>query len=259
MATGLGWGDVEERRAHLMEILRSEPDDTACQTCLSRLGEYVVTQLAGEDYVARFPDVAVHLDACPACADAYARVYELELAEAADRLPQPDRLPDPDLSFLLPGVTGPLSPAALRARLRATALTERLRAALRRVGDRFTLQFSTELLSLLQPSPAVAQVRAPAHFERYGEVLLTLEPDEALRSDLPITLNAYRDAHRSEMCLVEVVVEPPGRSWPELEGIVVALTVAGKRYEARTDAWGLAAFEGIPITRLTDLTLEIVL
>lgn len=240
-----------------MKVLRFEPDDVACQTCLSRLDEYVASQLVGEDYVTHFPDVAMHLDACPNCADAYARVYELTLAEAADRLPQPDHLPDPDLSFLLPGAMDSLSPAALRAGLRFKALAERLQAAFSRTGDRLTLQLSTELVQLLQPSPAVAQVRAPADAERYDKVLLTLEPDEALLPDLPVTLVAYRDAHRPELCLVEAVVEPPGRSWPELEGIVVALIVAGGRREAMTDAWGLAAFEGIHVAQLAELILEI--
>ncbi len=258
MTARAGWGSAEERRALLIEVLRSEPDDAACQACLDRLDEYIAAQLDGQDYVACFPDVAMHLDACLDCADTYARLYELELAEAADCLPQPDHVPDPDLSFLLPGTAGPLSPAALRTRS-AAALTERLRAALHRVGDRLTLQFSTDLLLSLRPSPAAAQVRAPADTERYGEALLILEPDEALHPDLPVTLTAYRDTRRPDACLVEVVVEPPGRSWPELGGIAVALIVAGERHEARTDAWGLVALEGIPIARLADLTLEITL
>ncbi len=158
---------------------------------------------------------------------------------------------------MLPKATGPLSPAALQARLRAAALAERLRAVLHRVGDRFTLQLSPELLPLLRPFPAAARTRAPADTERYDEVLLALDPDEALRPDLPVTLRAYRDAHRPEACLVEVMVEPPGRSWPELEGIGIALIVAGERREATTDAWGLAAFEGIPVAQLADMTLEI--
>jgi hypothetical protein len=224
---------------------------------LSRLDEYVAAQMASEDYAARFPDVAVHLDTCPDCADTYARLYELGLAEAAGRLPQPERLPDPDLSFLLPEATGPLSPVALRARLRAAALAEQLRAALHRVGDRLTLQLSTEMLPLLRLSPTAARIRAPADIERFDEVLLALDPGEALRPDLPVTLMAYRDAHRPETCLVEAIVEPPGRSWPELEGFDVALIVAGERREATTDAWGLVAFEGIQIAQLAEITLEI--
>ena len=259
MATEPRWKNAKERRGLLMEVLRSEPDDAACQVYSRQLDQYVTAQLAGEDYMARFPGLAVHLDACPDCADIYARFYELELAEAADRLPQPEHLPDPDLSFLLSENTRPLSPAALRSRLRATALAERLRTTLHRIGDQITFQLSAELLPLLRPSPAAAWVRAPNDSERYDKVLLALDPGETLRSDLPITLTAYRDAHHSGMCLLEVLVEPPGRSWPELGGIGVSLIVADERRRATTDAWGLAAFEDVPIAQLTDITFEITL
>jgi hypothetical protein len=88
-------------------------------------------------------------------------------------------------------------------------------------------------------------------------VLLSLEPDPGLRSDLPITLKVYRDSHHPEECLVEVVVEPPGRGWPDLGGLTVALSTGAARREAATDAWGLAAFEGVPITELGNLTMEV--
>ena len=259
MATQAGLGNAEERRARLAQALQTAPDDAACQACLSRLDEYVAAQLAGQDYVARFPDVAMHLDACLDCAGAYARLYELEIAEVANRLPQPDRVRDPDLSFLLPGAAGPMSPAALRARLRAAMLTDRLRAALRRIGDRLTLQLSADLLELMRPAPVATPLRAPAAGERYAEVVLALEPDETLRSDLPITMTAYRDSQRPDECLVEVVVEPPGRSWPDLDGNTVVLIAAGERREATTDAWGLVSFAGVSIARLADLTVEVTL
>jgi hypothetical protein len=247
MTTGAGRKNAEERWRLLVKALRSRPDDAACLACLDRLDEYMAAQLAGQDYTAHFPDVAVHLDACPDCAGAYARLYELELAEAAGRLPQSERLPAPDLCFLSREAAGPFS------------LAQRLRAALRRTGDRLMLQLSAELLPLLRPLPAAMAVRAPAEAERYGEVLLVLEPDETLRPDLPVNLTAYRDAQRPEECLVEVVVEPPGQSWPDLEGIPVALIVSGERREVISDAWGLAAFPGVPIARLPDMAVEITL
>lgn len=251
-----GLGDAEARRARLLRVLQSKPDEVACRACVDRLDDYVAAQLAGEPYAARYPEVAIHLDACPACANVYGRLYEVELAAASNTLPEPEQVPDPDLSFLLPGTASPLSPSALRAQV-ARTLTERLRAGLRRTGDRVRLQLSADLLPLLRPPPAVAAVRAPTDAARYGEVLLALNPDEGLRPDLPMTVTAYRDAHRPEECLVEVSVEPPGRSWPDVEGLAVALIVAGERREARTDAWGLAAFEGVPIDHLGDLVFEV--
>ncbi|MCI0441323.1 MAG: hypothetical protein L0177_19655, partial [Chloroflexi bacterium] len=132
MAVTSGSGNGEDRRARLVKALLFQPDHAACQACLDRLDEYVAAQLAGVDYRARFPEVALHLDACLDCAGAYARLYELELAIAEDRLPQPGRWPSPDLSFLHSGA----------------GLMERLREAIRRVGDRLTLQLSADLLPL---------------------------------------------------------------------------------------------------------------
>src|SRR5262245_58213089 len=100
MATRASIGSADQRKALLVEALRSGPDEAVCRACLSRLDDYIAAQLAGQDYTMRFREVAVHLDACHECASAYHRLYELELAEAADRLPQPEHWPTPDLSFL---------------------------------------------------------------------------------------------------------------------------------------------------------------
>jgi hypothetical protein len=246
MATAADFKDNQKRWFFLLEALRATPNETTCQTCLGKLNDYVAAQLAGEDALSLYPDVAVHLDTCLDCAGAYARLYELELAMAAERLPEPPRLPAPDLSFL------PATP-----HLRPIALAEQVRQALSRAGNQLVFRLSAGLLSLLASSPAPVSLRAPADTQRYTEVVCTLEPDESLRSEVPFTLTAYRDGAQPDHCLVEVVVEPPGRSWPDLEGITVALTLAGVRREATTDAWGLVSFAGLPIARLADLTLEI--
>lgn len=248
-------GSEEAGQARLLRALRSGPNDAACQDCLDQLDEYVAAQLAGEDYRARFPEVAVHLDACPDCAEAYARLYELELAEAANRLPQPDQLPAPDLSFLA-RESAATSASTGRA---AADLAERLRTALRRTGATIRLQLSADLVSWLTPAPAATLTRAPADTERYNEALLNLEPAQAPALDLPLTLTAYRDAHHPERCLVEVVVEPAGRSWPDLGGAAVALAFPGERREAVTDAWGAASFEGVPVNELAEMALEVTL
>jgi hypothetical protein len=243
----------------LMRALRSKPNDEACQACLSQLDEYIAAQLAGEDYVARFANVAAHLDACLDCAGAYARLYELELADAANRLPQPDQLPDPDLAFLRHPAAESLSPTTHQASLKAPDLAQQLRHAMRRPGERLTLQLSADLLALLRPSPTALLTRAPADTERYGEILLSLEPAMVPDLDIPITLTAYRDAQQPEMCLVEAVVEPAGRSWPDLGGIRVTLLLAGEKHEAISDAWGVASFEGVRINDLADMALEVTL
>jgi hypothetical protein len=249
----------EGGQARLIRALRSKPDDEACQACLGQLDEYIAAQLAGEDYVARFANVAVHLDACPDCAGAYARLYELERAETVNGLPQPDQLPDPDLGFLRHPAEEPLSPTTRQASLKAPDLAQQLRHAIRRPGERLTLQLSADLLALLRPSPTALLTRAPADTERYGEILLSLEPAMVPDLDIPLTLTAYRDAHQPEMCLVEAVVEPAGRSWPDLSGIQVTLHLAGEKREAITDAWGVASFEGVRINDLAGMALEVTL
>lgn len=227
-----------------MKILQAKPDDEACQDCLNRLDEYIATQLAGEDYLARLPDVATHLDACIDCAEAYARLYELEVAEAADNLPQPQQLSEPDLGFL---------------RRRMTDLTTRLRDALRRTAEQVTFQLSAELLLLLRPLPTASLTRSPSDSQRYSEVLLNLEPAIAPDLDLPINMAVYRDAQQPETCLVEVVIKPPDQSWPDLGGRLVILNAAGQTRETISDAWGIATFEGVRLDDLSKTTITVTL
>jgi hypothetical protein len=249
MAIQTGLEKGEERRQRLIEMLRVEPDEVACQRCLSQLDEYVTAQLSGEDVRTRFPAVALHLDACTECAGAFYRLYEVAAAEAMDLLPEPLRGIKPNLSFL----------ASKRHNSPAPTLAERLRSALRRTANGLSLQLSADLVALLRPQPAAGAARTPADGERYEEVLLVLEPEDVLRPDLPLTLLAYRDAQRPAECLVEVVVEQPARPWPALAGIKVALTAEASRHATTTDAWGVAAFEGIPVASLAHLLVEVML
>jgi hypothetical protein len=248
----------DDRVQRLKQALAPQ-DETACEACLSQLADYVSVQCSGEDYVAHYSTVAAHLDSCLNCASAYARLYELELAARADELPSLDRLPEPDLGFLLPVADEPAPASVLRHRLQLEAWREKLREALQRVGARITLQLSADLLPLLRPAPATAATRAPADAGRFSEVLLQLDPAELPGVNNPIGLAAYRDAEHPAECLIEVRVILPDRSWPDLGGIPVALIVAGERREATTDAWGLASWEGVPIARLSELQVEVIL
>lgn len=242
-------GTESERRERLREVLQSEPSKKACRTCLSQLDDYIAAQMAGEAYLERFADVAVHLDACLDCASAYARLYELEVVEANNRLPQPAQLPEPDLSFL----------QTSQAQAKQTDLAVRLREAIYCTIEKVRLQLSADLLPLLRPLPTTPLTRTPVDSARYSEVLLHLEPAHAPDLDLPIALTAYRDAHQPETCLVEVVVEPPGQSWPNLGGKSVTVTVAGEKYTALTDVWGVASFANVRIDDLAQMTLEVTL
>lgn len=232
-----------ERKAspqeQLLQILQMRPDGESCQTCLKQLDDYITAQLAGEDYLDGFPEVAVHLDACPQCAGAYARLYELALADAAGQLPQPEATPQPNLTFL-----------------RANRLTAHLKKALRQTDNTLRLQFSAELLALLQPPPFATATRAAAG-ERYGEVLASLDPASAPDGELPLKFTIYQDAEQPNLCLIEIVIEPAGKSWPDLAGSTVTLRWDDAKREATTDAWGVVSFADIPADALEQMRLEV--
>ncbi len=236
--TTSGLGDANARREKFIQAIQTEHDEAACAACLAQIDDYVAAQLDGRDYVALFPEVALHLDACVDCTGAYARVYETEWAAQMNALPMLARTPEPDLSFL-----------------GAESLADRLQDAFRRIGGRLTLSLSPDLLAQLRPTPATAALRAPQDTRRYHETLLTLEPTP----DLPIGLAAYRDAQQPDRCLVEVTVEPPDRAWPDLGGIEVGLAMREREQVGVTDDWGLASFEDVPVDDLPELVVSVAL
>lgn len=231
------------KRAQLAQVLTQPLLEADHQHTLRQLDEYVAAQLAGQPYATLFPGVATHLDACVECAAAYALLYELALAEAQAMLPLPVRSPKPNLDFL----TQPSPPSLL----------DQLRGAIRRTGERISLQLTPALLPALRPAYAISTVRGPADEQRYGELLLRLERVDELAADWPGAIAIYRDAHSPSACLVEVTVEPPGRSWPDLAGIEVVLVIDQEQRNATTDPWGLASFEDVPVTALATMGIAI--
>src|SRR6266498_3932659 len=93
-------GTRAERRSKLAQVLQSTHKDENCNTCISNLDKYIAAQLAGDDYLALFPDVALHLDSCLNCSNIYSRLYELEVAEIEGAITEPQSMPLPDLAFL---------------------------------------------------------------------------------------------------------------------------------------------------------------
>lgn len=236
------FGTAAERLTQLQRALLPDVNEMTCEQCLAQLDEYITAQLAGVPYLTQFPATAVHLDTCPECADAYARLYDLALADAVDALPHFSHRPAPDLSFL------PSQPTLL----------EQLRDALQRSGDRLALQLTAGLVSLLQPPPnAAPAVRSGA--ARYGDRLMALDEAQAEQLDSPVTFTAYRDAQQPEMCLLEVVVQPPEVSWPALGGNTVIIELPEAQRQAVTDAWGVAAFPDVPVRHLPSLRLVVIL
>jgi hypothetical protein len=232
----------------LAEALLAQPDDAACTTCLDALEDFVADQLAGADHIARWPEVADHLDACVACAESYGLLYAARTTAPA----MPADLPAPDLSFLQAGAAGPLAPAALRDQRRAARLREAVGAAVTRAGAQLRLTLSRTLLDLLPPpaGPALA-FRSGA-----GAALFELALDEPEGAIERLTMSAY-GGDVVDRCVVRVQVALHGREWPDLAGVPVALQAGGQRRSATTDAWGEAVFEDVPTRALPELIVEI--
>lgn len=54
-------------RSILAQLLRDEPGDCGCGAGMQLLAAYVELECAGLDPAPRFPTLAAHLRACPAC------------------------------------------------------------------------------------------------------------------------------------------------------------------------------------------------
>jgi hypothetical protein len=155
-------------------------------------------------------------------------------------------MPAPDLSFLSqPKAQG------------ANSLLDLLADALRFTTKTIRLQLTEDLLALLQPHEPAPLTRSSVDDVRYGEVLYELQPDQLPATTMPIRLTAYRDNLHPEQCLLEVIVMPPDVNWPNLAGYTVTLQLGHDHMTHTTDAWGVAAFPDIPLTRLSEAALHV--
>lgn len=231
-----------DRVNHFLTLLRTEPNDELFSRCLEQLDGYVNAQLDGEPYLEQFSELAVLLDAHPDCVEAYALLHDLITADRTHTLAAPDHTPAPDLSFL---------------RAKAPSLLAQLSAALQQTADTITLTLSEALISALRPLPSPSLALRTAQSERYGEKLLQLDSAHAPTLHIPFTLVAYQDSQEPASSLVEVTVQPPGKSWPELSGYHVSLGYADQSHQATTDAWGVVSFANIPVSYLPQLVIGV--
>ncbi|GIK54862.1 MAG: hypothetical protein BroJett015_05250 [Chloroflexota bacterium] len=236
--------DETVRYRQLKEVLQVTSDSPACDAVLGELDEYVAAQRHGRDPFPLFPHVATHLDGCLTCAAAYGRLYRLALADQNNTLPVLANPRQPDLSFLP-------APAA------TPSLVDRLRTAVEKLDNGWRLHLSAGLLPFLQPQVMPAPLRASSAEERYAELLLTLKPDQSLLTNIPFKLLVYRDAESATDCLVELWVQPHGRAWPHLAGFTVILQLPDQAHQQTTNAWGVAAFEHIPVSQLNHLVITV--
>ena len=74
-------------------------DDLSHQDCLATLPAYIETEMEGARIASQFPKVKQHLDTCAECAEEYAQLLEITLAERAGQISAVS-IPIPDLTFL---------------------------------------------------------------------------------------------------------------------------------------------------------------
>jgi hypothetical protein len=237
----------DEQTLRLAQLLTEEP--LACERCLDDLGDYVTTQLAGRDYAALFPHVARHLDQCVACAEAYALIYEFQVAPEVNI----GSVPVPDLSFL-EQTSGPLRPAELRRRRAAAAFREALAAGLSHAGERLRLALSQALLDAGAVLAAAAP--APAYRDRAARPLLDLDLAAPTAAIARLQLQALPGS-QPERCELQVQLELPERDWPDLAGVPILLRAGSAEYRAVTDEWGTVAFADLAQELLPMLEIEI--
>lgn len=229
--------ETDDRVALLRQTLTGAVPDAA-QVDLAQLEAYAAAQLRGEAAARLYPQVAQQLDASVELAAIYNRLSDLLAADAADALPQPAVMPQPDLSFLR----------------RAPTVAEQVAQALARVGKTLRVVFSAELLPQLTPPPALAGVRSA---QARGETLFLLSPDQLPAGTEPFTISAYRDSADADQCVVEITVEPLDREFPDFGGIPVSLEAGDVTAAAETDSWGTVTFERVPVAKLGALVVDI--
>ncbi len=71
----------------LNDLLRAEPGDPGCDAAIPVVDEYVELECEGLDPASRFPEMAAHLRACPACRADHDSL--LEYVRAQQRGPAP--------------------------------------------------------------------------------------------------------------------------------------------------------------------------
>lgn len=230
--------DPQARR--LAETIATAPTDADCVACLDMVERYIDAQLSGDDYVTRFLVTAQHLDACVECAESYALIYEVRLAEAA--LPDPLRIPAPDLSFLA------LSPAE---RLRTV-----LAGALGRAGAGLRLAFSQPLLAALAALPAAPSLALRGN--EPGAPLLDLLVSAPAPTIDELRVSLYADAARPGFGTLRAQLALAGRDWPDLAGVRVLVRWPGGEQQAASDEWGEALIAGVPLEQLEQLVVEVI-
>lgn len=230
----------ERRVGHLIRALVSDKDDLlTCQECEDLLPEYMQAEEMGEASGARWRAMAFHLETCPHCSAAHAKLGEFAELAWGERGEEPAQYPVPDLSFL-----------------RSTKSASRVPWRINEWGS-LVIEFSSELLRSLRP-PALQPAYAAAGLKS-GESQETLIALEETINELQVIIRAKRIESDPALCTVDVQVNIPGRGgWPNLADTEVVLKRNNQTLETQqTDAFGKVVFEEIVTADLAQLVFVI--
>jgi hypothetical protein len=81
----------------LQNIQNTQDEEISCSECFDLVSHYVEVELAGDDAVAKMPQLKQHLDQCPACREEYETLRDLRQLEDKGESPSLD-----DLQNLIP-------------------------------------------------------------------------------------------------------------------------------------------------------------
>jgi hypothetical protein len=81
----------------LKNIYETREQEISCTECFDLVSRFVELEIAGEDAVARMPELKQHLNQCRACRDEYETLRDLRLLEEKGEMPSLD-----DLQNLIP-------------------------------------------------------------------------------------------------------------------------------------------------------------
>lgn len=229
--------------AHLVDVLRRKQTEEACSACIDRLETYITAQIGGSFEPTQHKETAMHLDSCISCSTAYELLYDVIEAEQNGTLPIPAAIPTPNLDFLGEKVS----------------LTDKLRDAVRVTAEKLTVQLDQLLLSLLVQEQAgqPAMVRSGGD-GRYTNKLFELSSSQLPGEMVPLKIAAFKDNEQAGVALVEVNVEPPGKTWPDLANYEVNLSTRSQEETAVTNEWGTAVFPAVNIQYLGTLRLQVI-
>lgn len=174
---------------HLASAVLNESDDQLShQDCIVALPAYVDAEIEGLRVANEFPLVKRHLAMCAECADQYAQLLELTLAEQSRQIPTVS-LPVPNLAFLPPSVElvdfvkqkaaeilAAIAPTQVRdLQTIANVFFERVNA----LGGKFVLQpSSAQVLGLGVGGANEALTTLAVTYAAAQEVLNSFTPDQ---------------------------------------------------------------------------------